>query len=171
MVVTEYNENAGGSRDPMRAIVTKRFGYIFNPWSDGKRVMATATAGTVTCRRMKELAKTDPKIAKRLDLFEHRVPEELYDYAADPDALVNLIDSPEHRAERDRLTKALEAWMEKTGDPMLEVFRGRRDPRRLRNQAALLHADPRTTLGGAGPAIRVGAPQIGCPTPSVPMRF
>jgi N-sulfoglucosamine sulfohydrolase len=90
--------------------------------------MATATKGTVTYRRLKVLAQSDPKIAARLNLFEHRVPEELYQYAADPDALTNLIDHPKHRAERDRLTKALEAWMVKTGDPMLEVFRGRTDP-------------------------------------------
>jgi N-sulfoglucosamine sulfohydrolase len=90
--------------------------------------MATATKGTVAYRRMRVLANTNPEVAKRLDLFEHRVSEELYNYAADPDALTNLIDRPEHRAERDRLTKSLEAWMVKTGDPMLEVFRARRDP-------------------------------------------
>jgi N-sulfoglucosamine sulfohydrolase len=128
-VVTEYNENAGGFRHPMRAIITRDFGYIFNPWSNGERVMATATKGTVTYRRMKAMAKTDSKIDARLNLFEHRVPEELYRYASDPDALSNLIDSPEHRAERDRLTKGLEAWMVKTNDPMLEVFRGRSDPK------------------------------------------
>jgi N-sulfoglucosamine sulfohydrolase len=128
-VVTEYNENAGGFRHPMRSILTRQFGYIFNPWSNGERVMATATKGTASYRRLKVLAKTDPKIAERLNLFEHRVPEELYQYASDPDALTNLIDQPEHRAQRDVLTKALEAWMVETGDPMLEVFRGRSDPR------------------------------------------
>jgi N-sulfoglucosamine sulfohydrolase len=127
-IVTEYNENSGGFRHPIRAIVTRDFGYIFSPWSNGQRVMATATKGTVTYRRMRALAPTDPKIAARLELFERRVPEELYHYAADPDALRNLIESPEHRAERDRLTALLEAWMVKTSDPMLEVFRGRHDP-------------------------------------------
>jgi len=127
-VVTEYNENAGGFRHPMRAIVTREFGYIFNPWSNGERFMATATKGTATYRRMQTMAKSDPLVAARLKLFDHRVPEELYHYASDPDALTNLIERPEHRAERDRLTKALEQWMVKSGDPMLEVFRGRNDP-------------------------------------------
>ena len=76
MVVKEYNENSGGNRSPMRAVQTKTHLYIFNPWSDGKRVMRTATAGTNTFRRMKELAATDRKIAARVDLIEHRVPEE-----------------------------------------------------------------------------------------------
>ena len=127
-VVTEYNENAGGFRHPMRAIVTREYGYIFNPWSNGERVMATATKGTVTYRRMRALAPRNPEIAERLKLFDHRVPEELYHYAGDPDALKNLIDSPDHRAARERLTQQLEAWMVKTGDPLLEVFRGRGDP-------------------------------------------
>jgi N-sulfoglucosamine sulfohydrolase len=127
-VVTEYNENSGGNRNPMRSMVTKDFAYIFNPWSNGKRVMATATKGTATYRRMQALAKADPKMAARLDLFDHRVPEELYNYATDADALANLINQPAHRAEQDRLTKALEAWMIKTGDPMLDVFRLRQDP-------------------------------------------
>jgi N-sulfoglucosamine sulfohydrolase len=87
--------------------------------------MATATKGTATYRRMVQLAKSDQQIAKRLDLFEHRVPEELYAYDSDPDALVNLIDDPAHHAERERLTKSLEAWMIETGDPMLDVFRQR----------------------------------------------
>lgn len=124
-VVTEYNENSGGSRDPMRAIIMRDFGYIFNPWSDGERVMATATMGTATYRRMKQLAKDDAKVAARLDLFEHRVPEEMYNYAVDPDALNNLIDQPTYAPQRRQLTGMLAEWMVKTGDPMLKTFRGR----------------------------------------------
>ncbi len=127
-IITEYNENAGGNRHPMRAILTREYGYIFSPWSNGERKMATATKGTATYRRMLERAKSDPHVAERLALFEHRVPEELYHYASDPDALVNLIDDPRHRSERDRLTAALEDWMKRTGDPMLDVFRDRNDP-------------------------------------------
>lgn len=128
MIVTEYNENAGGFRHPMRAVVTRDFGYIFNPWSSGTRKMATATKGTITYRRMKALAPQNPEIAARLDLFEHRVPEELYQYSVDPDARNNLVQSESHQADYRRLTAALEAWMVRTGDPMLEVFQGRADP-------------------------------------------
>jgi N-sulfoglucosamine sulfohydrolase len=126
-IIAEYNENAGGNRHPMRAIITRNFGYIFNPWSNGERKMATATKGTATYRRMVQLASSDQQIAQRLDLFEHRVPEELYDYSSDPDALVNLMDDPAHRAERERLAATLEAWMVETEDPLLEVFRSRDD--------------------------------------------
>ena len=128
-VVTEYNENSGGHRDPMRAIVTKDFAYIFNPWSNGTRNFATATKGTVSYRRMQALAQTDSYAAARLKLFDYRVPEEMFNYAKDPDALDNLVAKPENKAERDRLIKLLDDWMVRTKDPMLEVFRGRDDPK------------------------------------------
>lgn len=127
-VVTEYNENSGANRSPMRSIVTKEHAYLFNPWSNGERVMRTATQGTITYRRMKELAKTDPQIAARLDLIDHRVPEELYHYAYDPDALSNLFGKPEVAEVQNRLIGALEDWMVRTRDPLLDVFRQRHDP-------------------------------------------
>jgi N-sulfoglucosamine sulfohydrolase len=128
MVIKEYNENAGGSRDPMRAVQTKRFLYLFNPWSNGERIMATATTGTPTYRRMAQLAETNETIAARHDLYQHRVVEELYDVANDPDCLVNLIEAPAHQQELARLRAALDAWMAETGDHMLDVFRNRDDP-------------------------------------------
>jgi N-sulfoglucosamine sulfohydrolase len=127
-VFKEYNENAGGSRDPMRGVQTKRFLYLFNCWSNGERVMATATKGTATYRRMRELARTDPQIAARLDLIDHRVVEEFYDVENDPDCLKNLIDDPAWQEDVARLRGLLETWMAKTGDPMLPVFRQRDDP-------------------------------------------
>ena len=124
-IVAEYNENSGGNRHPMRSIITRDHGYLFNPWSNGTRAMATATKGTVTYRRMVALAKTDPAIDARLRLFDNRVPEEMYDYKNDPDARRNLVNDPAHRAKRDELIATLDAWMVRTKDPMLPVFRDR----------------------------------------------
>lgn len=128
MVFKEHNENAGGQNTPMRAVQTKDFVYIFNPWSNGTRVMSGATNGTSTCRQMRVLAKTNEQIAARIDLFDHRVPEEAYDVRYDPDALTNLIAKPEHAEQVAALEKAMEDWMVKTHDPLLEVFRHREDP-------------------------------------------
>ncbi|MEQ1859226.1 MAG: sulfatase [Chthoniobacteraceae bacterium] len=127
MVFKEHNENAGGQRTPMRAVQTKDWLYIFSPWSNGTRVMSGATAGTPTCRQMRVLAKTDAKIAARIDLFDHRKPEEAYEVRYDPDALANLIDNPTHAKQAAVLEKALEDWMVRTRDPLLEVFRKRDD--------------------------------------------
>ncbi len=127
LVVKEYNENAGGSRDPMRAIQTKRFLYIFNPWSNGKRIMQTATSGTPTYRRFRELAASTPALEARHKLYQFRVVEELYDVEHDADCLKSLIDDPAYADQRDQLRQSLEDWMVKTKDPMLEIFRHRDD--------------------------------------------
>jgi N-sulfoglucosamine sulfohydrolase len=121
-VVKEYNENSGGKRNPMRAIQTSEYLYIFNPWSDGQRPMATATNGTDTYRRMKQLANSDPAIAERVKLADYRVVEELYHVATDPDCLHNLITDSAHQQAADMLRADLSKWMEQTGDPMLEVL-------------------------------------------------
>ncbi|MCA9121837.1 MAG: sulfatase [Planctomycetaceae bacterium] len=126
-VVKEYNENSGGSRDPMRAIQTKQYLYVFNPWSNGERVMATATSGTPTYHRMAQLAESDERIAARHTLYQHRVVEELFDVENDPDCLVNLIDSPAHEAVLTKLQSTLETWMVDTKDHVLEAFRHRTD--------------------------------------------
>ena len=140
-VIKEYNENAGGSRDPMRAIQSKEYLYLFNPWSNGSRVFATATNGTRTCKRMIELAKTDKDMAARLDIYKHRVPAELYQVNQDPDCLVNLIDHPEHRKELQRLQRNLQQWMVRTKDPILEVFQKREDKKFVEEYMQKLEAE------------------------------
>lgn len=123
-----YNENAGGNRSPMRSVQSKKYGYLFNPWSDGQRVFATATTGTLTYRAMQKLAPDNPEIAARLKHFRHNTPEEFYDYENDPDAKNNLINDSrfakaitEHRA-------IMKRYMQQSNDPMLEVFQKRSDP-------------------------------------------
>lgn len=127
MVFKEHNENSGGQNTPMRAVQTRDWLYIFSPWSNGQRVMGGATAGTPTCRQMRVLARANPQIAARVDLFDHRVLEEAYEVRYDPDALTNLAGKPEHAAQVAALERALEDWMARTGDPLLEVFRHRED--------------------------------------------
>ena len=127
VVFKEYNENAGGKRNPMRGVQTPQYLYLFNPWSDGEDVMRTATQGTKTYKRMQELAATSEQIRKRLDLFEHRVVEELYDVQEDPDCLINLIDSKEHHSALVKLRDQLKTWMHDTDDHALVAFEGRND--------------------------------------------
>jgi N-sulfoglucosamine sulfohydrolase len=135
-VIKEYNENAGGSRDPMRAVQDGRFLYLFNPWSNGERVFRTATQGTSTYRRMKALAPDNPEIAARLALFDHRVPEELYDIQKDPDCLVNLADNPEYAPQLAQQRQRLERWMKGSKDPLLAIF-AKRDDAQAREAAIL----------------------------------
>lgn len=130
-VIKEYNENAGGNRHPIRGVQTAEYLYLFNPWSDGTRRFKTATQGTSTYRQMVKLAKTDSKIAARLDLFDHRVVEELYDVMTDPDCLNNLVKSPEHADDLAALHRILGEWMKETNDPLLEAFNHRDNSKKL----------------------------------------
>ena len=70
--------------------------------------MGATRTWALTDKAKAATAKTDPKAAERLTLFDRRVPEELYNYSRDEDALENLIAKPEHRAERERLSTLLD---------------------------------------------------------------
>ena len=140
-VIKQYHENAGRSRDPMRAIQTKKYLYLFNPWSNGERIFATATNGTVTCKRMIALSEEDEEMNKRLELYRFRVPEELYQVNKDPDCLDNLIDYASKETERIRLEGLLEEWMVRTKDPILETFRNRDDPELVEAYVQKLEAE------------------------------
>ncbi len=141
-VFKHYNENAGGQRAPIRAVETQRFLYLFNPWSDGERRFRTATQGTATYRRMKQLSAENEGIAARLQSFDHRVVEELYDVENDPDCLVNLATNPEFRQQLEEMSGRLGEWMAKTGDPVAEAFANRDDAEKL--QAFMTQAEAET---------------------------
>ena len=125
MVFTQFHQTAGRNRYPMRCVQNGRFGYIFNAWSDGKRVFRNESQSGRTMKAMVAAGKSDPKIAARVKLFLYRVVEEFYDLEKDPDALNNLIDDPAYKPEVDKLRAELEAWMKRTGDVALAAFRNR----------------------------------------------
>ncbi len=125
LVFTQFHQTAGRQNYPMRSVQGRRFGYIFNPWSNGTREFKNESQAGRTMSALKQGAKSDPGLAERVALFLYRVPEELYDFENDPDALCNLIDDPRYADERDRLRASLEMWMERTEDPALRAFRNR----------------------------------------------
>jgi N-sulfoglucosamine sulfohydrolase len=131
MVFKAYNETSSGQRNPMRAVESRHFLYIFNPWSDGSRTMFSATNDTSTHKRMVELAKDDKQLAARMNLLTHRVLEEFYDIEKDPDCLVNLIANPAYQHEIEKLRGSLERWLRDMQDPMLAALLGRQDPKVL----------------------------------------
>ena len=71
---------------------------------------------------MQAAAQADTYIAKRTEFFEHRVREELYDFAADPDALVNLIDQEGSAGVLAEMRGELHAWMIRTDDFLRDRF-------------------------------------------------
>jgi len=123
--VTEFTETSNRIRFPMRAIQTKKYGYIVNLWSDTGIDFLNGSMGGMAWSAMLKAAENDQKIAERVAFYINRVPEELYDYENDPHALRNLINDPDYSKVLKQLTAKLERSMVKTHDPALNAFRNR----------------------------------------------
>jgi N-sulfoglucosamine sulfohydrolase len=130
-VFTQFHQTSGRNRYPMRCVQNQRFGYIFNPWSDGQRVFKNESQSGLTFNAMKAAAEANDSVAARVRLFQYRVVEEFYDFENDPDALHNLIDDPNYKTEIESMRAALRESMRKTGDPALEAFENRSSPEAL----------------------------------------
>jgi len=124
VMFTQIDSKAGNDGVPMRCVQDARFGYIYNPFSDGKHVYRNNNEGR-SFAAMAAAAKTDPAIAARVQLFRYRVPEEFYDLENDPDCLHNLIDHTDHQEAIREYRARLEKWMKATDDPMLAALRNR----------------------------------------------
>lgn len=125
-VFTQIDSKAGGAAVPMRCVQNENFGYIYNPFSDGKYWYRNNNEG-LTMAAMNKAAAADPAIQARVDLFRYRVPEEFYDLKNDPDCLNNLIGVPEYADAVKQLQDRLVAHMQQTEDPMLAAFVHRSD--------------------------------------------
>ncbi|MFQ5733812.1 MAG: sulfatase [Planctomycetaceae bacterium] len=119
---TVFHRTAGRRNYPMRSVLTKRFGYIYNGWSDGKTIFRNESQNGRTFKAMMAAARTDPKTAARVKLFRFRVKEEFYDYERDPHALHNLIDDPKHRKQIAGFRMRMHARMRALKDPALKLF-------------------------------------------------
>jgi N-sulfoglucosamine sulfohydrolase len=124
-VFTCYNETSGRRAYPMRCLQTARFGYIFNGWADGTNIYRAEPMNGLTFPAMEAAAKTQPAVAERVDTLLRRAPEELYDFAADPNGLTNLAADPKHLQQLQQMRKTMLAWMEQTQDPLAGAFRAK----------------------------------------------
>lgn len=122
-VFTVFNQTSGKRDYPMRCVQNKRFGYIYNDWSDQEYVFRNESQNGLTFNAMQCAAEHDEEIAARVRLFQYRVKEELYDFANDPDALVNLIHRPEYGDIAKDLRLQLLYVMSSTHDPIADSYR------------------------------------------------
>ncbi|VGO21932.1 sulfatase family protein [Pontiella sulfatireligans] len=106
---------------PIRCIQTKQFRYLVTFWSDGETNRELYVPDPCD-DAMAIASKTNHTIAVRYELFHHRVREELFDTAKDPQCLQNLIGNPEYAAARQRLRERLADDMLQRGDSALEAF-------------------------------------------------
>ncbi|MFV1996133.1 MAG: sulfatase-like hydrolase/transferase, partial [Verrucomicrobiales bacterium] len=130
-VFTQIDSKAGNDGVPMRAVQNAKFGYIYNPFSDGVHWYRNNNEGKTMAAMQEAADGGNAEIAARIELFRYRVPEEFYDLAKDPDCLVNLIGNPEYSEPIASLRGKLAAQMAKTEDPMLAAFENRHDRARV----------------------------------------
>lgn len=130
-VFTQFYHIHGRHPYPMFSVQTARFGYIFNPWSDGRRVYTAEPLSGLTFEAMVRAAEDHPEIAERVRTIRYRSVEEFYDYQADPGAWHNLIDDPRYADEIESMRTELKRWMCRTGAPGREAFAQRDDPAAL----------------------------------------
>jgi N-sulfoglucosamine sulfohydrolase len=121
-VFTVFHKTSAGNEYPMRGVQTDKYGYIYNAWSDGKTEFKNESQSGLTFKAMDAAAKEDEGIAERVRHFQYRTPEELYDFENDPDALVNLIDQPEHEERKAGFRTTLMQWMRDNDDPVRSAY-------------------------------------------------
>jgi len=121
-IMTVFHRTAGRRDYPMRSLVTKQYGYIYNGWSDGKTVFRNESQAGLTFRAMQKAGKTNPEIAQRVKLFQYRVREEFFDYSKDPDARKNLINDPTKQKTIQEFRQRLLKRMKRYHDPLAEKF-------------------------------------------------
>lgn len=130
LIFTQFHETSARKRFPMRCVQDKKYGYIFNPWSDGETAFQNEAQSGLTWKAMTEAAADNPAVAARVKFYAYRVLEEFYDLESDPDCLHNLIDDPRYKKQIDLKRAQLREWMVRTQDRALLAFgseEGRRD--------------------------------------------
>jgi len=124
-VFTEFHKIFAGIDYSMRCVQEGDHGYIVNFWSDGQHQIRGDASSGRTYAAMKEAAAADEDVDERLDMYVYRVPEELYDFGADPDGLNNLINDPDYKEITSRLKGLLLREMKKTNDTLSGSFEER----------------------------------------------
>ncbi|MBT8038173.1 MAG: sulfatase [Verrucomicrobiae bacterium] len=128
---TEFHKTYARRCFPMRAIQGKKLGYIVNFWANRTAPMRMDSTSGLSFNAMQKAGKTNPEIASRVTLFDHRVLEEFFDFENDPDGLNNLIAHPEYQDKIKEMRHRLREEMKRTSDPALSTFE------QLDNPAAL----------------------------------
>lgn len=131
-VVTTYNYIEPGLQVfPMRALHTREWSYIFNPWSDGKRRRTgTENQSGLAFAAMREAARTDRALRAELNTILLRQRDELFNLAKDPYSRKNLAGSPDMEEQLSLLQQRLISEMRASDDPLLDsLVNGSRHPR------------------------------------------
>jgi N-sulfoglucosamine sulfohydrolase len=119
----------------MRSVITKKYSYIFNPWSNGERSYNAEPMAGLSFKAMKRAGEKDPLIRDRVEHLEHRSVEEFYDLKKDPHSTKNLLNSKESQSgyekEISNLKDRMLEWMIEFKDPAINAYKNRQSPESL----------------------------------------
>jgi uncharacterized sulfatase len=118
-LVYAMHSNVGivnGGPYPIRSVRDRRWHYIRNLLPDATFTNNVTVVGQGGWQSWVASAVDDPFAAARVERYQHRPAEELYDLDADPAELVDLARDPAYAAELERLRPALDGWMAEQGD-------------------------------------------------------
>ena len=134
-VYTQFNHVHGRNPYPMRSVITKKYSYIFNPWSNGERSYNAEPMAGLSFKAMKRAGEKDPLIRDRVEHLEHRSVEEFYDLKKDPHSTKNLLNSKESQSgyekEISKLRDKMLEWMIEFKDPAINAYKNRQSPESL----------------------------------------
>ena len=134
-VYTQFNHVHGRNPYPMRSVITKKYSYIFNPWSNGERSYNAEPMAGLSFKAMKRAGEKDPLIRDRVEHLEHRSVEEFYDLKKDPHSTKNLLNSKESQSgyekEISNLKDRMLEWMIEFKDPAINAYKNRQSPKSL----------------------------------------
>ena len=110
----ERCDNVRAIRDKNNLLYIRNY-MPYAPWGQRLNYLWNMKA-TLAWEKHHQEGKTDAITGR---FFGTKPMEELYDSAADPDNVVNLIDKPEHAADIERLRGAMDDWQRKHHDAAL----------------------------------------------------
>lgn len=123
-IITVYHETSSKDRFEMRCVQDQRWGYIWNAWSDGHRAYDAENMEGLTWASMAQSG--DPDVRQRVNFYRYRMPEEIYAFDVDPDALMNRIDDPRASESLENKRSQLASWMWSVKDPLLDRYQSAR---------------------------------------------
>ena len=117
-VIGEIDYKIGGKVTPIRSYGDKKFRYIFNPWAPTGYAYRNSNEGKINI----DIEENHPEYMEFVTFFRHRVLEEFYDVANDPDGTTNLINDPKYKKEIEQYRNSLKNWMKEKNDPVLSML-------------------------------------------------
>jgi len=125
--IGEIDYKIGGKATPIRSYGTKKFRYIFNPWSPTGYAYRNSNEGEIN----KDIETNHPEHLEFVTFFRHRILEEFYDVQKDPDGTNNLIHDPAYKLEIENYRNKLKQWMREKKDPVLIMLENVNHPEKM----------------------------------------